>query len=127
MKARILVIEDSRVMGEVMVFNLKHHGYHAQLAVNGLQALELMQKQEYQIILLDYQIPKMNGEEICQAMRQLPGYENTPVIICSAKGYELDATRLRDELGVVNVLPKPFSPVELIALINDLTAPPAYY
>jgi CheY-like chemotaxis protein len=122
MAAKVLVIEDSRVMGEVMVFNLRHHGYQAQLAVNGSQALEMMQAQDFQVVLLDYQIPRMNGEEICQAMRQLPGYAQTPVIICSAKGYELDATRLREELGIANVLPKPFSPLELMALVNELTA-----
>ncbi len=122
MKAKILIVEDSRVMGEVMVFNLKHHGYHAHLAVNGKLALEVMNQQDFDVIILDYQIPMMNGEEICLALRKMPQFAHTPVIICSAKGYELDATRLRDELGVVNVLPKPFSPAELINLIDQLTA-----
>jgi CheY-like chemotaxis protein len=89
------------------------------VARNGLEAWELAQVQQFDIVLTDQQMPELNGTELCGRLRGLSHYADVPIILLSAKGLEMDAQQLRDTLGIVAVLPKPFSPSALIEVVES--------
>src|SRR5688500_17767007 len=93
----VLVAEDDRVMSDVIRFNLERRGYQVVVARDGLEAWGLLQTRNFDILVSDYQMPGMSGEELCQALRTTYPTRHLPVIFLSARGLELDATRLKDQ------------------------------
>lgn len=118
----ILIAEDNRVMAGVVRFNLERAGYKVVVAVNGREAFEQTKQQRFDLIITDYQMPEMSGEELCQAVRTLPEYSSVPIMMCSAKGLELDRDTLKERYGVQKLLFKPFSPKELVQSATELLA-----
>ena len=64
-------------------------------------------------------MPEMSGVELCQKLRETPSYIETPIIMLTAKGLELDLVQLRETLGISAALPKPFSPAELMRKVEE--------
>ena len=118
--ARILIADDNRAMAHVVRFNLEKAGHDVGVARSGLEALTMARHGGYDLVVTDYQMPGLNGEEFCRALRAEPRYARTPVILLSAKGLELDLVRLEDELGFAAVLFKPFSPRALVDRVAAL-------
>ncbi len=116
---KILVAEDNLALAGVLKFNLERAGFQVTVAKNGREAWDFAQNELFDLVVTDHQMPELTGVELCQRMRQDERYAQTPVIMLTAKGLELDLARLRDELGVAAALPKPFSPIEVIAAIED--------
>ncbi len=119
---KILVAEDNLALAGVLQFNLERAGFQVTVAKNGREAWDFAQNDLFDLVVTDHQMPELTGVELCQRMRQDERYAQTPVIMLTAKGLELDLARLRDELGVAAALPKPFSPIEVIAAIEDCFA-----
>lgn len=116
----ILVAEDNPALGSVIRFNLTRADYQVTLVRNGMAAWEAVQKTAFDLVVTDQQMPIMNGADFCQRMRELDPYHHTPVILLTAKGLELDAAELRDELGITAVVSKPFSPSRLVSEVKNL-------
>lgn len=121
-KSQILVVEDNAALSGVICFNLVRAGFRVTSAVNGRQALDLLQKSTFDLVLSDQQMPMMTGIQLCETMRQLPAHRKTPFILLTAKCMEIDFARLRVNPGISMALPKPFSPSELIVCIEDSLA-----
>ena len=121
-KAKILVCEDNVALSGVICFNLVRAGFHVTSAGNGRQALDALEKETFDLVLSDQQMPMMTGIQLCENLRQLPAYRYTPFILLTAKCMEIDFIRLQEKLGVSKALPKPFSPSELIVCIEDALA-----
>jgi CheY-like chemotaxis protein len=121
---RILIAEDNAVMGHVLQFNLKRAGYSVELAPNGQAAFDILKDNDFDLIITDHQMPKMTGEELLQNLRKLPRHKDTPAVLCSAKGYELDVERFTNELKVKEVVYKPFSPRKMVEMACRLIGPP---
>lgn len=119
---QILIAEDNLVMAHVLQFNLERAGFEVHAAADGALALEAALDDSFDIIITDYQMPRMNGEEFVRQLRTHPEYSSTPVVMCSAKGYEIDTERLERELGIAEVVYKPFSPAQIVELIRSLAA-----
>ena len=119
----VLVAEDDRVMSDVIRFNLERRGYQVVVARDGLEAWGLLQTRHFDILVSDYQMPGMSGEELCRTLRATYPDRHLPVIFLSARGLELDATRLKDELQIDMLMFKPFSPRELLAAVADCLQP----
>jgi CheY-like chemotaxis protein len=75
---------------------------------------------EFDLVVTDQQMPVMTGIELCQQMRACERFADTPVIMLTAKGLELELSQLRRDLGISQVLPKPFSPHGLVEAIQEL-------
>lgn len=116
-KPRILIAEDSRVMADVMRFNLLRAGYEVEAVGNGRLAWERLEEQPYDLLITDFQMPEMEGDELCRLLRQCPLNQEIPVILVSAKGYEIDTPALQAELGISEVIFKPFSPRQIIETV----------
>ena len=116
---RILVAEDERVMSDVIRFNLQRAGYEVTVARNGLDAWDQLQSREFDLILSDYQMPGLTGVELCRRIRTAYTGWDVPFILLSARGLELNASCLHDELKILTVLFKPFSPRELLQMVAN--------
>ena len=117
-RLRVLVVEDSRAINEVLSFNLKRAGFEVEQALNPRIALELMEHQSFDLISTDYQMPEMNGIEFIRRIRDDPRFINIPVILCTAKQYEIDEEQLKRDLNIFECICKPFSPREMVEIIR---------
>jgi DNA-binding response OmpR family regulator len=101
-------------------FNLQRLGFDVTIAYNGLAAIEQLKLAQFQLLITDYQMPVVNGEELCKAVREKLQIEHMPIIMCSAKGYEIDTARLITRYGVSRLIFKPFSMREISSLVEEL-------
>jgi two-component system alkaline phosphatase synthesis response regulator PhoP len=113
MKAKILLADDEKDIIEFLKYNLEIEGFEVITAYDGEEALSKI-SQKPDLILLDIMMPKVDGFEVCNRIRQIPGFEKTPVIFLTAKSGELDEIHGL-ELGANDYIKKPISPKKLIA------------
>jgi DNA-binding response OmpR family regulator len=117
---RILVVDDHAALRHVMRFALEKEGFAVALAGDGREAWELLRAGDFDFVVADYQMPIMNGEELCRRMRQNERLKETPILFLTAKSSEIDITHFLRELGACSVISKPFSPKEIVAEIKAL-------
>jgi DNA-binding response OmpR family regulator len=113
-KFQILIVDDEQRILNFLSSKLRASGYEVITASNGVEALEQVQAQEPDLMVLDVMMPKMDGFE---TLKQLRTFSSVPVIILSAKGTNADKVKGLD-LGADDYLAKPFSPDELVARIE---------
>ena len=122
-QSRILVAEDNPAMARVLAFNLARAGFDVVTASNGEEAWEQLQRIPVDLIITDQQMPRMEGLDCCRRLRSLERYRETPIILLTAKAFELDHEALAKEVGIVSVFSKPFSPSELVQFVTDCLEP----
>ncbi len=122
MKKKILVVEDDRVIAGAMRDYLKAYGYEAEAAYNGKDAMESWQHKDYDLMLVDVQLPLKNGFEICHEVRNDPRGATTPLVLMSA--VYRDVERARDYamrgLRANAYMEKPFGLSELLNQLESL-------
>ena len=111
----VLIVEDEKNIVDILRFNLQREGYRTLEAYDGEEGLSKAQAEKPDLILLDVMLPKMNGFDVCQALRN--GGDNVPVIILTAREEEADKV-LGLEIGADDYITKPFSMRELIARVG---------
>ena len=111
----VLIVEDEKNIVDILRFNLQREGYQTLEAYDGEEGLRKAQTEKPDLILLDVMLPRMNGFEVCRALRQAG--DNVPVIILTAREEETDKV-LGLELGADDYITKPFSMRELIARVG---------
>ena len=118
-RARILVAEDNAVNQKVAVRMLESLGYRADVAANGIEALELLSRVPYAAILMDVQMPEMDGYEATEEIRKRegPGHR-TPIIAMTANAMQADRQQAL-EVGMDDYVPKPVKPEELEAVLRS--------
>ena len=109
--AKILIVEDEKQMADFINLELKHEGYEVEICYDGEQGYEKAIKTNYDIILLDIMLPKINGMEVCRRLRTK---KDTPIIMLTAKGDITDKVNGLD-IGADDYLTKPFEIEELLA------------
>ena len=116
---RILVVDDEPVNREVAQMQLEFVDLVADTAEDGAEAVTLAQKTAYIAILMDMQMPKVNGVEATRLIRQLPGYQDTPIIAMTANAFAEDKAQCL-AAGTNDFLIKPFTPDQLFASLLRL-------
>lgn len=111
----VLIVEDEKNIVDILRFNLQREGYKTLEAYDGEDGLAQARSQNPDLILLDVMLPKMNGFDVCQALRAAG--DNVPVIILTAREEEADKV-LGLEIGADDYITKPFSMRELIARVG---------
>ena len=114
-KKKILIVEDERAIVEILKFNLAREGYETLEALDGEAGLQLGLTGDPDLILLDVMLPKMNGFEICTALRD--GGSAVPIIMLTAREEETDKV-FGLEAGADDYMTKPFSMRELMARVK---------
>ncbi|MBO1912865.1 response regulator, partial [Microvirga sp. 3-52] len=112
---RILIVEDELPIRKLLEYNLKLSGYETISAADGEDAIELVQSEQPDLIVLDIMLPKLDGIEVCKNLRS-QGI-NIPIIMLTAKGDEFDKVHGL-EIGADDYMTKPFSPREVVARIK---------
>lgn len=119
---RVLVAEDNWVNQEVVCGYLSKMGHHTDVAANGLEALEAVKQRPYDLVLMDVQMPEMDGITATQEIRQLnPPLRDIPIIAVTANAMKGDAEKCLDA-GMNSYLPKPIDKGDLQKLINQMFA-----
>jgi len=116
---RILIVDDEPFILKSLTFVLRKEGFQVDSATNGMEAKEKIQHQKPDIVFLDIMMPKMNGLEVCQWLRQDPVLKDTYVIILTAKGQEADREKGL-KIGADEYMTKPFSPSHVVNRIKEL-------
>lgn len=114
--ARALVVDDEKLIVKGIRFSLEQDGMEVDVAYDGEEALELAKKTEYDIVLLDVMLPKYDGYEVCQAIRE---FSDMPIIMLTAKGGDMDKI-LGLEYGADDYISKPFNILEVKARIRAI-------
>lgn len=112
---KILIVDDEESIRTLLDYNLKKEHFITVMAENGIEAIRLVEIEKPDLILLDLMLPKMDGIEVCKALRKAE--INTPIIMLTAKSEEFDKV-LGLEIGSDDYMTKPFSPREVIARIK---------
>ena len=115
MSKKVLIVEDERAIVEILKFNLKREGYETMEALDGETGLELARTQDPDIVLLDVMLPRMNGFDVCAALRA--GGSAVPIIMLTAREEESDKV-FGLESGADDYMTKPFSMKELLARVK---------
>ncbi len=113
---KILVVDDEKRMVDLVKLYLEREGFTVEEAFNGQQALDMIAKTSYDLIILDLMLPVVDGWTVCKELRKK---YDTPVIMLTARGEEFDKV-LGFELGADDYVVKPFSPRELTARVKAL-------
>ena len=114
MGKKILVVEDDKNILDIVAYNLINEGYEVVAARDGELGLEAFEKEKPDLVLLDIMMPKMNGFEVCQRIREK---SQVPIIMQTARAEEVDKV-LGLELGADDYVTKPFSVRELLARVK---------
>jgi two-component system, OmpR family, alkaline phosphatase synthesis response regulator PhoP len=117
---RILLCDDELHILRAAEFKFKRAGYEVICAGDGQEGWELIEKKRPDIVVTDCQMPRLSGLGLAERIRQSPATADLPVIMLSAKGFELSADELRDQYGIRCLMAKPFSPRELFARVESV-------
>lgn len=117
MNRHILIVEDEPSIVTLLKYNLEQRDFQTDVAYDGEQAMERFKEKEYDLIVLDVMLPKMDGITVCKSIRKIN--QQVPIIMLTAKETEYDKVHGL-EIGADDYLTKPFSPKELIARINAI-------
>jgi DNA-binding response OmpR family regulator len=122
MARKVLIADDEENIVISLEFLLKREGFEVLVASDGEAALQMVAEHRPDLVLLDVMMPKRNGYEVCQRMREHPEWRGIKIIMLSAKGRDVEVSK-GVSLGADLYVTKPFSNAELVAQINALLAP----
>ena len=114
--AKILVVDDEKLLVKGMKFNLENEGYQVECAYDGAAAVELARDGRFDLIVLDVMMPEVDGLEACMRIRE---FSNVPIIMLTAKSEDADKL-MGFESGADDYLTKPFNILELKARVRAL-------
>ena len=116
MARKVLVVDDEKLIVKGIRFSLEQDGMDVDCAYDGQEALDLIQKNEYDVVLLDVMLPVLTGFEVCQQVRE---FSDVPIIMLTAKGDDMDKI-LGLEYGADDYITKPFNVLEVKARIKAI-------
>ena len=116
MGKRVLVVDDEKLIVKAIRFSLLQDGLEVDCAYDGEEALELAKNNEYDLVLLDVMLPKLDGFEVCQQIRE---FSDMPIVMLTAKGDDMDKI-LGLEYGADDYITKPFNILEVKARIKAI-------
>ena len=116
MAKKVLVVDDEKLIVKGIRFSLEQEGMEVDCAYDGEEAFQMAKEKEYDMILLDVMLPKMDGFEVCQAIRE---FSDMPIIMLTAKSDDMDKI-LGLEYGADDYITKPFNILEVKARIKAI-------
>jgi DNA-binding response OmpR family regulator len=122
MTKRILLCDDEAHILRAAEFKFKRAGYEVFCAFDGQEGWEQVLEQRPDIVVTDCQMPRLNGLQLAERIHKSPEMSGLPVIMLSAKGFELSGDEIRERFGIRALLAKPFSPRELFQRVEATLA-----
>jgi two-component system alkaline phosphatase synthesis response regulator PhoP len=124
MEQKILIVDDEshiRMLIEQTLEELEDDGVEFLTAENGEIALEIIQRENPQLVFLDVMMPKMNGMDVCKKVKKELGLDNVYIVLLTAKGQELDRQK-GQEVGADVYMTKPFDPEAILSKARQVLA-----
>ena len=124
MEQKILIVDDeshNRMLIEQTLEELEDDGVEFLTAENGEIALEIIQRENPQLVFLDVMMPKMNGMDVCKKVKKELGLDNVYIVLLTAKGQELDRQK-GQEVGADVYMTKPFDPEVILSKARQVLA-----
>ncbi|MBI1865177.1 MAG: response regulator, partial [Nitrospirae bacterium] len=115
----ILAIDDSPTVRKLMEMILSTEGYRIITAADGMEGIAKAKVEEPAVVLVDFVMPKMNGFQVCKAIKETANLKDTPIILVTSKG-ETVGSKFVDLLGIVEYFTKPFQPEDLLEKIREV-------
>src|SRR5262245_59921472 len=117
-RGRVLIVDDSPTILKVVSAILARHGYEPAVARDGLAAIDMIRRgAKYDLVLLDFVMPRMNGYQFCRELRSSAAHRALPVVLMSAKGDKIRGQFVQ-QTGAVDAITKPFDARALVAVIE---------
>jgi two-component system phosphate regulon response regulator PhoB len=116
---RVLIVDDDPDILRLVTYNLKQAGFETSTADTGRKALETIEKQPPDLVILDVMMPDVDGLEVCRILRGHESSRNIPILMLTARGEEIDRV-VGFELGADDYVMKPFSPRELVLRVKSI-------
>ncbi len=118
MPRKILIVDDEMHLARILQFTLEHAGYDVETAFDGKEALDAMEKEVPDLIILDLMLPVVDGYKVCNIMKSSDRLKDTPVIILSARDFGRE--ELEEPLNADLLMEKPFNTEHLLNEIARL-------
>ena len=118
MSAKILIVDDEMHLARILQFTLEHAGYDVVTAFDGKEALDTLDREEPDLVILDLMLPIVDGYKICNIMKTGDKFRDIPVIILSARDFGREA--LDEPLNADVLMEKPFNTEHLLNEISRL-------
>ena len=108
-QVHILVVDDDPIVIRVLRLKLTRAGFAVSVAFSGHEAWKLLQEKPADLLILDEQMPGMNGSELCRRIREDARLSELPILMITGKMLEVDQERLREQFRLIDIIGKPFS------------------
>ena len=118
MAKQVLLCDDEIHIIRAAQIKISRAGYEVVCARDGEEAWALIQQHVPDLLITDCQMPRMNGLELCEKVRQHEASRDLPIFMLTAKGFELAHTEIDEKWGVAQIIAKPFSPRELVQSVE---------
>jgi DNA-binding response OmpR family regulator len=125
MTKKVLLCDDEIHILRAAELKVARAGYEVRIARDGRQAWEMIQEDLPDVLVTDVQMPRMDGFELSRQIRDCDATKELPILMLTAKGFELEQQELMEKWGIIDILAKPFSPRELVRLIDQIVGIPA--
>jgi two-component system, chemotaxis family, chemotaxis protein CheY len=119
MSKRILTIDDSKTIRDMLMLTLAEAGFEVLQAVDGQDGLEVLDKEQVDVVITDINMPRMDGYEVIRHLRNNSAHKSTPILVLTTES-EADKKNLARVAGATGWMVKPFDPERLIATINKV-------
>jgi two-component system chemotaxis response regulator CheY len=119
MSKRILTIDDSKTIRDMLMLTLAEAGFEVLQAVDGQDGLEVLDKEQVDVVITDINMPRMDGYEVIRHLRNNSAHKSTPILVLTTES-EADKKNLARVTGATGWMVKPFDPERLIATINKV-------
>ncbi|MHB8810623.1 MAG: response regulator [Desulfobulbaceae bacterium] len=119
MSKKIITVDDSPSVRKMVEFSLKTKGYVMGSAGDGIEALELMRQEPFDAVILDVNMPRMNGLEFLENIKNDENLAAIPVIMLTTEGQDEDRDKAM-ALGATAYIVKPFKPTQLLSLLEEI-------
>jgi DNA-binding response OmpR family regulator len=127
MSKKVLLCDDEIHILRAAELKVSRAGYEVRIARDGQEAWEMIEQDCPDVLVTDVQMPRVDGFELSRRIRGNEATKDLPILMLTAKGFELEQQELMEKWGIVDIVAKPFSPRELVRLIDQIvgTAPAA--
>lgn len=119
MSIRIVCCDDEAHITRAVSMKLSKAGFDVETHFDGQAGFEAIKREKPALLITDYQMPRLNGLQLCQKLQADEVYCDIPILLLTAKGFELDESQIQAEYGVSQVVVKPFSPRLLLRTVQE--------
>jgi two-component system, OmpR family, alkaline phosphatase synthesis response regulator PhoP len=120
MTKKVLLCDDEIHILRAAELKVSRAGYEVRIARDGQEAWEMIARDCPDVLVTDVQMPRVDGFELSRRIRGNEATKDLPILMLTAKGFELEQQELMEKWGIVDILAKPFSPRELVRLIDQI-------